>query len=137
MNGLLLDTCALIWSADTGRHTGNLESLLATAHDSGTDLAVSPISAWEIGNLVASRRMAFGMAPLLWFQTAADRAGLRVVDLTARILAASTDLPDFPNRDPGDRIIIATAREMGYRIVTRDSRILDYADKGHVLALAC
>lgn len=137
MSGLLLDTCALLWSADKGRHAGRLRAILADAWTGGTDLAVSPISAWELGNLVAARRMGFGMAPLAWFEGTVVAARLRVVDLTARILAVSTDLPDLPHRDPADRIIIATAREMGYRVVTRDRRILDYADKGHVMAVAC
>jgi PIN domain nuclease of toxin-antitoxin system len=50
---------------------------------------------------------------------------------------ASSDLPDELHRDPADRIIIATAREYGLRLVTRDRKILDYADKGHLMALEC
>jgi len=137
LNGLLLDTCALIWSADPGRHAGRLKSVLEEAWESREPLATSAVSAWEIGNLVASRRMAFGLAPLVWFETVVERAALRVTELSARILVAATELPELPHRDPADRIIIATARELGYRIVTRDRRILDYAARGHVMALAC
>jgi predicted nucleic acid-binding protein len=36
-----------------------------------------------------------------------------------------------------DRVIIATAREHGYRIMTRDRKILGYAEQGHVRAIAC
>jgi PIN domain nuclease of toxin-antitoxin system len=36
-----------------------------------------------------------------------------------------------------DRIILATAREGGYRLVTRDKHLLAYADDGHVQAIAC
>ena len=32
---------------------------------------------------------------------------------------------------------IATARELGVPLVTRDRRILDYAEQGHVDAIAC
>jgi PIN domain nuclease of toxin-antitoxin system len=132
-----LDTCALIWSADADERAGKLQLLLSESWAKGGEVAVSPISAWEIGNLAASRRFAFAMAPLTWFESAVDRAGLRVLDLSARVLAAATELPDLPHQDPADRIIIATAREMGYQVVTRDRKILDYADKGHVMAMAC
>lgn len=137
MNGLLLDTCALIWSADTTGAPARLREILARAWREDEALAVSPISAWEIGNLAASRRGTFGLSPLGWFQAAVSRANLRLVELTAPILVASTALPELDHRDPADRILIASARELGYRIVTRDRVILKYADRGHVMALGC
>jgi PIN domain nuclease of toxin-antitoxin system len=39
--------------------------------------------------------------------------------------------------DPADQIIVATARHLGTVIVTRDSRILAYARRGHVGAIRC
>ena len=41
------------------------------------------------------------------------------------------------HRDPADRLLIATARELRVPLVTRDRRILDYAAQGHVDAIAC
>ena len=137
MNGLLLDTCALIWSADNSNPVQGLRDMLEQAWHEDQTIAVSPMSAWEIGNLAAKGRVAFGMSPLVWFETVVLRARLRVAELTAPVVVAATALPDLAHRDPIDRIIIATAREMGYRIVTRDRKILDYAAKGHVLAVAC
>jgi PIN domain nuclease of toxin-antitoxin system len=137
VNGLLLDTCALIWSADNSRPVLALRSILEQAWHEDQIIAVSPMSAWEIGTLAAKGRMALGMSPLVWFETVVLRGRLRVDTLTAGVLVASTTLPDLDHRDPIDRIIIATARELGYRIVTRDRAILDYAEKGHVMALAC
>ena len=53
------------------------------------------------------------------------------------VLIASSFLPDTPPRDPVDRILAATAREYGYRLMTRDRPLLDYATQEHVQALAC
>ena len=53
------------------------------------------------------------------------------------VLIASSCLPDTPPRDPVDRILAATAREYGYRLMTRERPLLDYATQGHVQALAC
>lgn len=36
-------------------------------------------------------------------------------------------IPATALRDPIDRLIVATARALGARLVTRDRRILDYA----------
>jgi PIN domain nuclease of toxin-antitoxin system len=34
-------------------------------------------------------------------------------------------------------MLIATARDLSMPIVTRDSKILEYASAGHVVAIAC
>ena len=57
--------------------------------------------------------------------------------MSVKILIASSFLPGSPPRGPADRIIAATARECGYQLVTRDSVLLDYAEQGHIQALAC
>ena len=61
----------------------------------------------------------------------------KLAELGPRVLVASTELPEGMHRDPADRIIVATAREFGLRVVTRDRKILSYAEKGHVMAVAC
>jgi PIN domain nuclease of toxin-antitoxin system len=59
------------------------------------------------------------------------------VDLSPQILIASSFLPGKPPRDPADRIIIATARDLGATLITRDGLILKYAEEGQVSAIAC
>lgn len=46
-------------------------------------------------------------------------------------------LKDYLSKSRADRIIVATAREYGLEIVTRGRRILDYAEQGHIRAIAC
>jgi PIN domain nuclease of toxin-antitoxin system len=133
---LLLDTCALIWSTSIGG-APKLRAQLLAAYDSALPVWISPISAWEIGTLAALGRIGMTRPVLPWFDEAMARAGARLADLGTRVLVASTDLPGQIHRDPADRIIIATAREFGLRIVTRDRKILDYAAQGHVMALEC
>ena len=52
--------------------------------------------------------------------------GLRLVPLTPRIAHQSTILPGSFHDDPADQIIVATAREEGATILTRDERMLGY-----------
>ena len=73
-----------------------------------------------------------------WIQRQAFAAiDARQPELTLAILIGSCELPGTPPDDPADRIIIATARELGLAVVTRDGAILAYAQAGYVNALRC
>lgn len=134
---LLFDTCALIWAA---AFAGDDETLavnqsLMRARDAGARVLVSPISAWEIGLLAAKNRLLLTMPPRTWLDRAMAAGGLHWSEMPVEVLLASSTLPGEPHGDPADRIILATAREFGLRIVTRDRKILEYALQGHVMAL--
>jgi len=132
MSDLLLDTCALLWLANGADMTP--ESRAAAA---SRNLHVSPISAWEIANLVRKSRLAITLPAARWFRQATGKMAAGMPQLTVEILADSCDLPGSPPDDPADRIIIATAREADMTIVTRDKQILEYSRAGHVRALVC
>ncbi|RJF78834.1 type II toxin-antitoxin system VapC family toxin [Rhodopseudomonas palustris] len=134
---LLLDTCALIFFSTSEDEAGEARAYVQRAHEIGQAVLVSPISAWEIGLLVARGRLNLLMSPLLWFERVMARSSLHLAELTPAVLVASSFLPSFPHRDPADRIIAATAREYGYRLITRDRSLLAYAREGHIQALAC
>jgi PIN domain nuclease of toxin-antitoxin system len=53
------------------------------------------------------------------------------------VLIASSFLPDIAVKDPADRILVATARELGLTLMTRDRALLAYAEAGHVKAVGC
>lgn len=132
MSDLLLDTCALLWLANGAEMTP--ESRKAIADRS---LQISPISAWEIANLVRKSRLAFTLPVKTWFRQTVGKMEAEIPQLTVEILADSCGLPGSPPDDPADRIIIATAREIDMTIVTRDKRILEYSRAGHVRTLVC
>ena len=134
---LLLDTCAIIWIANEQTVADGALDGLRRAHAAGEAVYVSPITAWEIGLLVARGRMNLLMTPDRWFERLLQAPGLRLAEMSPDLLIASSFLPGSPPRDPADRIIAATAREYGYRLVTRDRPLLDYAEQGHIQALVC
>ena len=53
------------------------------------------------------------------------------------MLIASSYLPGKPPNDPADRILIATACELGATLITRDRVLLDYGRQGHVAVVGC
>jgi PIN domain nuclease of toxin-antitoxin system len=134
---LLLDTCAAIWIANDQPVASAASSAMRQAIQADELVYVSPISAWEIGMLVSRSRISLLMTPKLWFDRLLQAPGMSLADMSSDLLIASSFLPGTPPRDPADRILAATAREYGYMLVTRDRPLLDYAEQGHIQALAC
>lgn len=134
---LLLDTCAVIWTSAGAALADEAIQALDQAEDDGIPVLVSPITAWEIGLLVARGCLAFPIEPRAWFDRLMEAPNIKLADLPPSVLIASSFLPGTPPRDPADQIIIATAREQNLTIVTRDRHMLHYASAGHVHALAC
>lgn len=133
---LLLDTCAMIFIANGVRITPEAEkSVSEAAYD--RRLYVSSMSAWEIGIAVAKGRLSLPLSPLDFFSRFLERMQARLADVSPAILIASSYLPGEPNKDPIDRILVASARMLDMVLVTRDGPILDYAQNGHVRTLAC
>ena len=134
---LLLDTCAAIWLAESEPISEAATSVLNDVVDTGIAVYLSPITAWEVGLLVARGRLMLLIRAELWFQQLFEILNFRLANMPPEVLMASSFLPGKPPRDPADRIIAATAREFGYTIMTRDQPLLDYGDQGHVQVLAC
>ena len=134
---LLLDTCAAVWIVGDQPIAGPSREAIQQARAAGEPVYVSPITAWEMGLLVSRGRINLQMSADRWFSLLLEAPGLELADMPPNVLIASSFLPGSPLRDPADRILAATAREFGYRIVTRDRPLLEYAERGHIQALAC
>ncbi|MGD0763546.1 MAG: type II toxin-antitoxin system VapC family toxin [Roseiarcus sp.] len=134
---LLLDTCAVIWIANDQPLGEDARHAIAGALQADEPVFISPISAWEIGLLASRGRITLQMSPQKWFERLMEAPGIRLADMPPSVLVASSFLPGDSPKDPADRIIAATAREYDYRVVTRDRRLLAYAESGHCRALVC
>jgi PIN domain nuclease of toxin-antitoxin system len=62
-----------------------------------------------------------------WLNVAIAYPGIRLFDLTIPIIVESTQLAGF-HRDPGDQLIVATARICQIPLLTADMKILAYPD---------
>jgi PIN domain nuclease of toxin-antitoxin system len=138
-NGVLLDTCAIIWLAKGSdmRKTA-LDKILHAGLREG--IFVSAVSAWEIGLL--DRRSPIGASAFLpdaktWFASFMSGPSIRPAPFTPGIAIDSSRLPEPLHADPADRLLIATARHLGLPIVTRDRKIEAYGRLGHVGVIAC
>ena len=131
---ILLDTHVWVWLAE-GREGVRSEAVdLMERAGEGALLRVSVISAWEVGMLEAKGRIRFDMPCEEWVERAFGLPGLSLMPLTPSICVRSSRLPGDFHGDPADRLIVATARDLGAMVLTRDERILGYAAQGHLRA---
>ena len=130
---LLLDTHCWIWLE--GGISGKFSAGgLAAVRSARTEarLWVSVISVWEVALLEARGRISLRMDCAGWIREALATPGLSLAPLTPEIAVESTRLPGGLHGDPADRIIVATARAYGARLLTKDRKLLDYARGKHL-----
>lgn len=133
MSGLLLDTHMWLWvQAGTVQDFPPAVVREMEERQRRGELFVSAISVLEIARLVALGQFELPTSVDEFVATGTANDGFQLLDLSPRILIESTRLPGKIHRDPADRLLIATAREHGLTLMTRDKDILRYARDGHV-----
>ena len=137
MQPLLLDTCTLIFMTEKTRLGATaIDAMRAVSEGAGITY-ISPISAWEIGMLASRGRLQLLIRPERWFANLFEAPGVKMAEMSPELLIASSYLPGRPPKDPTDRIIAATARELGATLVTRDRALLEYGEQGHIAVVEC
>ena len=133
---LLLDTHVWLWLvAGSADLTTEARLTIDEAAAAGA-LRIAAISLWEIALLASRGRIVLGKSIGLWLEEALADPGPAIDPLSPQIAVESYALPDVFHRDPADRLIVATARVANATLMTRDQRILDYAGRGHLTAIA-
>jgi len=133
---LLLDTHVWLWLvAGSPDLSTEARHRIEGAAASGA-LRIAAISLWEIALLASHGRIVLGKSIGLWLEEALADPGPVIDALTPQVAIESYALPEVFHRDPADRLIVATARVASATLMTRDRRILDYAARGHLAAVA-
>ena len=88
---------------------------------------VSVISIWELALLVRKKKLDLPFSVEQWVKRALELPGIQLQAFTPQIAIESVQLPDSLNRDPSDRILVATARTQGFTLMTRDKDIIRFA----------
>ena len=93
--------------------------------DTKAELAVSIYSLWEVAKKHQKGKLPLPMDLAAWFKAAIPQ-NVRILPLTPEIITESTRLPDFPVKDPGDELILATARIHKLPLLTTDTELKGY-----------
>jgi PIN domain nuclease of toxin-antitoxin system len=133
---LLLDTHIWLWLVlGTGGLSGAVRKAIRVAASNG-DLRIAAMTLWEVALLAARNRVVLGKATGLWLAEAVAASAVEIEPLSPSVAVESCTLPGSFHADPADRMIVATARVVDAALMTRDRRILDYAESGHLTAIA-
>ena len=123
---IVLDTHALIWwLGEPERLSKRARSVVDEAAQEKR-LLVSSISAWEAAMLVSKGRLSLRLPFADWLRQAEALPFLSFVPVDNAIAVRSVELPSPLHPDPADRIIVATALQLGARLVTRDQKLRQY-----------
>ena len=133
---LLLDTCAVIWMVED-QLSPEVAEMMGCRHREGEPTFLSPITAWELGLLFSKGRLRSPVSPVEYFHRLASLPTVRLTTLSPELMIMSSFLPGPAPRDPADRIIAATARELGFTVMTRDRSLLDYGKAGYLQVTEC
>ena len=119
----LLDTHVLLHYAGQSPHLKPEHDAIIKAATAQTPLYLSDISLWEIATLQSLGRIRI---PDLkdWLEQVTSPPLVERVRITPAVAAEVAALPDSFHRDPGDRVIVASARVLGATLLTQDDKII-------------
>ncbi|HEX2613183.1 MAG TPA: type II toxin-antitoxin system VapC family toxin [Fibrobacteria bacterium] len=120
----LLDTHIILWA---GLNPEKItESVKAAMSQPDASFYVSATSVAEIACGVERGRIRLPVHWKSWFRDAVDRNGWTCLPMTLDIMEEAYSLPGEFHPDPGDRVLVATARVERLTLLTADTKILAY-----------
>lgn len=132
---ILLDTHVIIWTLlKPDELSSKVHSIIDLAQQEQR-LLISSISLWEIAMLKSKKRINIYEPLKDFLQSIIDIDGIKLIDITAKIAAESVILTDDFHGDPADRLITATAISESAILLTRDEKILSWAQLGNIRAI--
>ncbi len=119
----LLDTG--VWVRAVNQPSTLPAPVLQLLQKPGAIFGLAAISLWEIGKKVQIGKLPLPKELPLWFADALA-PNLEILALDEDIVVEAMRLPAFPNRDPADELIVATARVHQLTLLTTDRTLKGY-----------
>jgi PIN domain nuclease of toxin-antitoxin system len=116
---IVLDTHAWLWWLGG---TARLGRTAARRLVGAAAIGVPAICCFEVAAAVRRGRLALDRGVADWLDAALATPRVVLLPLTPRVAVRASDLAGF-HGDPADRLIVATALEVGSPLVTRDRDI--------------
>jgi len=125
---LLLDTHVWIWTIDGDmRRVGRRARQALARAEAADDIRVSIMTVFEVTALHTLGRLRLSCPAEQWIRDGLAVAGVRLAELTPTVAIDAGAIPRDTLADPIDRMLVATARQLGATLLTCDERILAYA----------
>jgi PIN domain nuclease of toxin-antitoxin system len=125
---VLLDTHAWIWTVEGDtRRIGRRSRQLIAGAEAREAVRISVATVFEIVALHAAGRLRLAKPPEQWIDASLDLSGVRLAELTRTVAMDAGFIPRTALADPLDRLIVATARQLGATLLSADAAMLEYA----------
>lgn len=123
MSRPLLDTHAWVWWISGDPRLAVREREVLDSLSPSERPVLADISLWEVATLVERGRLELDMDLERWLAIASAPATVELARVTPAVAAEVARLPERFQRDPADRLIVATARVRKLSVLTRDRKI--------------
>jgi PIN domain nuclease of toxin-antitoxin system len=120
---LLLDTN--VWLRGVTEPTSLPEPIRRLLDRRDTQFGLSAISLWEVGKKHQIGKLELKKELGAWLNEAVV-SHIQLLPLTPEVVTEAMRLPDFPNRDSADELIVATARVHQLTLLTADTKLKNY-----------
>jgi PIN domain nuclease of toxin-antitoxin system len=121
---ILLDTHVLVWVVSSPGKLSRVavREIRKAQHEGGC--AIASFSLWELALLFGKGRLRTSGTVEASIREVVERAAVSVLEITPDIADLALAFPESYPKDPGDRLIGATARALGITLITQDEKIL-------------
>lgn len=126
LKAAVVDTHVWIWASAGDQRAAEMAKFKGT-------MIVSAISVWEVAMLEKKGRLSLKPDPETWIYDNLE-APVELEPISPAISIQSCQLQDFYG-DPADRIIVATAMELGLPLITADKEICDWNNRDNHLQI--
>ncbi len=120
---IVLDTCSIIWDALSPKNLSRKAKAAINKHEQ-EGLIFCDISAWEIAMLVHKKKLQIDEKPSVFIRAILNSRNYISKSITPEIADLSVNLGKEINKDPADRLIVATSIIENLELITADKNLI-------------
>jgi len=118
-----MDTCSIIWDALSPKELSRKAKTAINKHEK-KGLIFCDISAWEISMLIKKGKFHVDETPTNFINAILDSRNYIYKSITPQIADLSVNLGKEINKDPADRLIVATSIIENIELITADKNLI-------------
>ncbi len=120
---IVMDTCCIIWDALSPKNLSRKAKTSINKHEQ-EGLVFCDISAWEIAMLIKKETLHVDEKPSNFIMAILDSRNYIYKSITPEIADLSVALGKEINKDPADRLIVATSIIENLELITADKNLI-------------
>jgi len=120
---IVMDSCSIIWDALSPKDLSRKAKLAINRHEQD-GLIFCDISAWEISMLIKKGKLKVDEKPAKFIKAILESRNYIYKSISPEIADLSVNLGTEINKDPADRLIVATSIIENIELITADRNLI-------------